>query len=36
MIEEPRFVLRSVVKELRERVHNKEKTLCCGAGGGGC
>ncbi len=34
LIEEPRFVLRSVVKELRERVHNREKTLCCGAGGG--
>ncbi|MFP3045378.1 MAG: 4Fe-4S dicluster domain-containing protein [Thermocladium sp.] len=34
LLEEPRLVLKGVVKEFRERVHNREKTLCCGAGGG--
>jgi Fe-S oxidoreductase len=34
LVEEPRLILKSTVKEFREREHNRERTLCCGAGGG--
>ena len=34
LVEEPRRVLKAVVRETVEAEFNREKTLCCGAGGG--
>lgn len=34
LIEEPRFVLKSVVSDFREMTPNKAEALCCGGGGG--
>ncbi|CCC81101.1 (Fe-S)-binding protein [Thermoproteus tenax] len=34
LTEEPRFIMRHVVKKYTESPHNREKTWCCGGGGG--
>lgn len=34
LIEEPRFVLKNVVRDFREMTPNKAEALCCGGGGG--
>ncbi len=34
LIEEPRFVLKKVVRDFREMTPNKTEALCCGGGGG--
>ncbi|MCL4334410.1 MAG: (Fe-S)-binding protein [Candidatus Thermoplasmatota archaeon] len=34
LVNEPRDVLKAVVRETVEAKYNREKTLCCGAGGG--
>ncbi|MGI6284765.1 putative iron-sulfur-binding oxidoreductase FadF [Moorella humiferrea] len=34
LIEEPREVLRAVVVDFREMIPNREKSFCCGGGGG--
>jgi hypothetical protein len=34
LIEEPRYVLRNIVKDFREMTPNKAEAICCGGGGG--
>lgn len=34
LIEEPRFVLKNVVKDFREMTPNRDEAICCGGGGG--
>ncbi len=34
LVDEPRYVLKSVVRETVESKYNKAETFCCGAGGG--
>lgn len=34
LIEEPRYVLKNIVKDFREMTPNKAEALCCGGGGG--
>ena len=34
LTEEPRFIIRHVVKNYREPINGREKTWCCGGGGG--
>ncbi|MDG6988666.1 MAG: arsenate reductase (azurin) small subunit [Nitrososphaerota archaeon] len=34
LIDEPRYILRSVVKNYQDSPHSRERTWCCGGGGG--
>jgi Fe-S oxidoreductase len=34
LIEEPRYVLKNVVKDFREMTPNRDEAICCGGGGG--
>lgn len=34
LIEEPRYVLKNVVKDFREMTPNRDQAICCGGGGG--